>query len=232
MAGAGVATEQNRLIGCCGCLQPRGHFARLSGVNTTIIFPGGQKHRRVLYAVAHMVIRRVSVKSLELLRIFYRAKFRYVELPIWVEFHSEHVIDANVAYHCPSQIRALGQKCTHEQSPIASAFDSEFGRAGIMALDQMLGRGDEIIEDVLLASQVACFVPMLAELATTAQIGHYIHSARIEPNAPSRIEARSHVDAVAAITIQQRGILSIQLQPLFAQNVERDFGSVFRSRKL
>ena len=51
--------------------------------------------------------------------------------------------------------------------------------------DQVLGRGDEVVEDVLLVAEHAGLVPGLAVLAAAAQVGHRVDAAALEERAPT-----------------------------------------------
>ena len=84
----------------------------------------------------------------------------------------------------------------------------------VFLLDQILGRGREIIEHVLFVRQIAGLVPFLAELAAAADVGDDIDPAAIEPEPPGKIERRRHADAVTAVAISSVGLFPSSFVPL------------------
>ena len=110
----------------------------------------------------------------------------------------------------------LGHHRAHEQAAVAAALDGQLVRVRVFLIDQILGGGREIIEDVLLFGEVPGLVPFFAELAAAAHVGHDIDAAAIEPEPPGEIEGRRHADAVTAVAIKQRRIVSVQLRSLSA----------------
>src|SRR5439155_4686046 len=121
MAGAGIAAKKNWGIRTSRGLQSRRYFAGLSRVDPPIIFARGQQNSGVFDSVPHMVMRRVAIEGLELRRIFDRAELGDVKLTVRIEFHTEHIINADMRNDCASEIRTLGQERAHEQSTITSA---------------------------------------------------------------------------------------------------------------
>ncbi len=108
-----------------------------------------------------------------------------------------------------------GQKRAHQQAAVAAAHHRQFVRAGVLAFDHVFGAGDEIVEDILFVGEVAGPVPGFAKFAAAAQIGDGINAASIEPEAARGTERRGQVDAVAAVTREQRRIFSVQFDPFF-----------------
>jgi len=87
--------------------------------------------------------------------------------------------------------RARSGRCVRNapisRAAVAAAHHRQFIRAGVFALDEMFGAGDKVVEDMLLARQVAGAMPFLAEFAAAAQIGH-----RITPPASNQIAPRGN----------------------------------------
>src|SRR5207302_3774561 len=86
----------------------------------------------------------------------------------------------------------------------------------------------EIIEDVLLLGQVPGLVPLLAELAAPADIRNYPDAATIEPEAPCKIKARLHADAVTAVTVKQHRIIPVELCSFVANDDQRNLRAILR----
>src|SRR5207245_7745982 len=75
-------------------------------------------------------------------------------------------------------------------------------------------------------------MPILSELAATADICHHIYAAAIEPEPASEIKTRRHANAVTAVSVKERWIVAVGFRPFTATNVERNFCVAFRSREL
>jgi hypothetical protein len=99
--------------------------------------------------------------------------------------------------------------------------------------NQVLGAGDEVVKDVLLASQPAGLVPFFTVLAASAEVGHHVNSTLVEPRPGKGTEkVRLHVHAVPAVALEQRGVAAIKPGSAAADDVQRDARAIFRSRKL
>src|SRR6266536_6114514 len=114
----------------------------------------------------------------------------------------------------------------HQKSAVASTLDRQLFRARIIFFDQVVGGGRKIIEHVLLFREVAGLVPVFAELATTSNIRHDIDAAAIEPKSPRKLKIWRHANPVAAVSVKQRGVVSVPLHSLSQNDVEGNFCSV------
>src|SRR5215469_4811877 len=172
------------------------------------------------------MIRRVSVKRLELLGIFHGAELGHVECPVWSEFHAKHVVNAYRGNYRPEQVRMLRDHCAHQQAAVASTLDRELSRTRVILLYQVLRSRREIIEYILLFSEIAGLVPFLAELATASNVCHHVHAATIEPKPPRKIKVRRHADSVAAVRVEQRRVVSVALHSFSTKDVQWNFRAV------
>ena len=126
----------------------------------------------------------------------------------------------------------LRDHCAHEQPAVAAAEDRELLRTRPFLFDQVFGRRGEIIEHVLFFGQIAGLVPFFAELAASANVRHDKNAATVEPKPAREVEIRLHADAVAAVAIKQRRIVTVELYAFAANDVQRDFRAVLRYREL
>ena len=85
------------------------------------------------------------------------------------QMEADHVQQGHGADHRLEQVGTLGHRGTHEQPAIRAAPDHHSLGRGDLRRDEPLGRGDEVVEDVLLVAQHAGLVPGLAQLAAAAQ---------------------------------------------------------------
>src|SRR6476660_8495254 len=108
MAGTGSTAEKDRPFGAGDRLEARSHFAGLSWINAPIIITGRKQHRWVLGGVAHVVVRRIGVKRMELRGALDGAEFGNIELAVWIQLDSQHVVNTDVADYRPRQVGALG----------------------------------------------------------------------------------------------------------------------------
>ena len=101
---------------------------------------------------------------------------------------TQHVHDADGGQTGAEQVRPLRHGGADEQTAVAAALDGELVRPRVLVVDEPLRRGDEIVEDVLLAQLGAGLVPLLAVLAAAAQIGLRVHAAQLQPSDTRMIE--------------------------------------------
>ena len=79
----------------------------------------------------------------------------------------------------------------------------------------------------MLFRKVAGLVPFLAEFAATPNVGHHIKAAAIKPNPAREIKIGRHADAITAIAIKKRRVLSVLLGPFFTNDIEWNLRSIF-----
>src|SRR5208282_4239157 len=91
---------------------------------------------------------------------------------------------------CPVKVWALRHAGADEQSTVRSSLDGELVPGREFLGDQPLGRGDEVVEDVLLVGTGPGLVPLLAVLAAAAEVGDRVDSTHLHPGQIHRFEAR------------------------------------------
>src|SRR5205823_1543233 len=84
-----------------------------------------------------------------------------------------------------------------------AAVDRQLLRGAPAGGDQVLGGGDRVVEDVLLASQPAGVVPVGAVLAATAQGRHHPHPAGLGEGGDAGGEVRRHADVETAVAVER-----------------------------
>src|SRR5579871_2455354 len=114
----------------------------------------------------------------------------------------------------------------HQQAAIASAFDRQFGRSGVMLLDQILRGGSKVIEHVLLLGQIAGPVPSFTVFSAAPEVGHDVNKTVVEQRPDTRRERWTQTDVVPAIGREQYRILAIQLGALTSDDIQRDPGAI------
>ena len=82
---------------------------------------------------------------------------------------AQHVHDADRRQTGAVQFRPLRHRRPHQQAAITTALDRQLVTPGVALLDEVLGGGDEVVEDVLLLQLGAGLVPFLTVLAAAAQ---------------------------------------------------------------
>ena len=131
-------------------LQRGGVLERVGGHDTVVVVGGGDERGRVRRAGLDVVERRVGVERLELLRVVARA---VVGNPVPADrelVEAEHVHDADLRDGDAEEVGALVDDRADQQAAVRPALGGEPGRRGVLVGDQPLGRGDEVVEDVLL----------------------------------------------------------------------------------
>ena len=65
---------------------------------------------------------------------------------------------------------------------VRSAADGELLGPGVALIDEKLGGGNEVVEDVLLVRERPAVVPWFAILSAAAEIRLRVHTSELEPN--------------------------------------------------
>src|SRR6185295_11403969 len=99
-------------------------------------------------------------------------------------------------------------------------------RPGVIRADQKLRAGREVIEHVLLSREAARQMPILAVLATAAQVCHGDNAALVKPDARGRIELGFDADAVSTITREESWILAVEPRAFLANDTQRNLGAI------
>ena len=117
----------------------------------------------------------------------------------------------------------LRESRAHQQASVAASDDGEFGWLGILALNKVRGAGREIVEYVLLLSQLALRMPFFAILSAAAQIRLRDYHATLEQRSERREIAGSQTNAVAAVACEQHRMTAIQRQFLAMDDIQEEF---------
>ena len=91
---------------------------------------------------------------------------------------ADHVEQRHGAQHGPAQVRPLGQGHADEQPAVRPAEDGQALAAGQPGVDEVVGGGVEVVEDVLLVAARSGDVPRLAVLVAAAQSGDGVEARR------------------------------------------------------
>jgi hypothetical protein len=100
---------------------------------------------------------------------------------------------------------------------------------GVFLRDEIFAGGDEVIKHVLLFLEHAGAMPVFAEFGPAAQVGDCINAPVLHPQIHAAVESRCHRDVKTAVAGQQRGVLAIPLDSLFADDKHRNFRAIFRA---
>jgi hypothetical protein len=97
----------------------------------------------------------------------------------------------------------------------------------VLGVNEKLGGGGKIVEDILFASEVASVVPLFAVLAPATKIGDNIDAALIEPETGGgACEKGALTEAVTAIAIKRCGVGAVERGVFAANNVQRDASAI------
>ena len=88
------------------------------------------------------------------------------------------------------------------------------------------GASGEVVEHVLLAGQVAGFVPFLAVFSAAPNIGQRVDPTLFQPDPGRRAESGCDTEAVTAVAVKQCRVGSIEFHSLFSENAHRNLGAV------
>ena len=93
---------------------------------------------------------------------------------------AQHVHDTDLGDGDTEEVGTLRHAGSDKQASIGAADDGEKVAGGIALADEVLGSGDEVVEDVLLLHLGTGEMPLLAILAAAAQVNLGIDAALLE----------------------------------------------------
>ena len=102
---------------------------------------------------------------------------------------AQHVHDAHGGQGRAKEVGALGQAGTHEEAAVGATMDGQLGGASVFLLDEPLGGGNEVIEDVLLLVVLAGVMPLATVLTAAPQAGLGEDAAHLQPGLGAGVEA-------------------------------------------
>src|SRR6185437_4788798 len=140
---------------------------------------------------------------------------------------TNHVEVGMPAVNSTKQFGALSHRGADEQAAVASASNGEFVGRCVFVLDQPFRRGDKVVKDILLFIQHACTMPCFAEFATAAQVSDGVEPSLLNPPRDEGIESRCKAHVEAAVTIEDRGSMTVRLEIFLVNERHRYFGPIF-----
>jgi len=138
----------------------------------------------------------------------------------------EHVHDADRRESHPEEVRTLGHDGADEQSAVRAALDRQPVLRGVPFADQVLRRGDEIVENILLVEEHARPVPGFSVLPSPAERRMGVDAAVLEQDDDGRIEGRLHADVEPAVGGQVGRTRAVERQALAVDDEHRNPGSI------
>ncbi|MBC8115845.1 MAG: S9 family peptidase, partial [Candidatus Saccharimonas sp.] len=123
-------------------------------------------------------------------------------------------------------VGALSHTGTDQQSAVASSLNGQLLGASVLVLDQPLGSGDEVVEDVLLFELRPRLVPVLAVLAPAAQVRDREDAAHLQPcNAGDRKTGRQR-NREASVGVEQRRVRAVEFRGLLPRDEHRHLRAI------
>ena len=174
------------------------------------------------------MVGRVGVEPLELLGVVGRAVLGDPGLARAEEVVADHVEQRHVAEHHREEVGPLDFRRADQKAAVRAAADGEPRRAGVAALDQLLGRPDEVVEDVLLVPQHSRAMPFLAVLAAAAQVGERPDAAALQPGIDPRGEDGPVRDQESAVAGEDGGRPAVELLIFLADDEHGNARAVLR----
>ena len=173
------------------------------------------------------MVGRVGVQGLELVFVLAQAEVARpgASVGAW-QVVAQHVHDADCGERGAEEVRTLIQSCSDQETPVAAPLDRQLLGRGVALADQVLGGGDEVVEDVLLLELGTGSVPALAVLAAATKVGDGENAAHLQPDESIRPEAGSHRDVEAAVAVEHGGVTAIEIDAVSMGDEHRHLGAV------
>src|SRR5450755_231934 len=81
-----------------------------------------------------------------------------------------------------------------------------------MLIDQVLRRGDAVVEDILLLQPHSGLVPLFAVFAASSKVGDGKHSPLLQPREPRRAEGGIERDVESTVAVEDGRIRAVELE--------------------
>ena len=124
------------------------------------------------------------------------------------------------------QIGTLIDHRADQQAAVRSALHRQPCRRRVLVGDQPLGRGDEVVEHVLLLQLGAGVVPRLAVFAAAAHVDAGVDESLFEQRDAQRVEAGRGRDVEAAVAVHQRRVVAVEHDALLVDQEHRHLRAV------
>ena len=227
MSADGLVVQQDGAIVGIVFLNQGRHFAGVKRIDSGIAVSGVEHDGGEFHARLHVLIRRVLEQVGKLVGVIGRAVFGGPPLADQEILETDHIEQGKAAPDGAEHFRMLGHSGAHEKAAVGASTNREVVNRGVFFIDQILGRGEEVVEDVLLVLEHSGLVPFFAVLATSAQIGLGEEAALLKPPRVFRIPARVEIDEEAAITGHQSRSVAVALHAFFGGDEHRNARAVF-----
>ncbi len=219
--------DQHRCRTHLHLLQSGRELERVTGDDAVIVVGRGDQSGRIEVGVK-VVVRRIRVQAPEHRRIVRRTVIGHPGPSDRELVEPQHVHHAHSGQGGAEQLRSLGHRRADQQAAVGSAGDRQLAGRCVAFVDQVLRRGDEVVEHVLLVLQHPRPVPLLAVLAAASQVGLGVDAAQLEPDQTAGREARRHADVEAAVAVEVGRVRAIERYPLLVRDEHGDPGAVLR----
>ena len=175
----------------------------------------------VVRAVLHDVVEVVLV-----LGVAPFVKFKRRQRNALVEHGVDDIDEGHASHDAVEQSRREVHHGTHQQAARAAAHGVHVVRACESGVHHGLATVDEVGEGVHFVEQLAVLVPLTSHLAASADVGDGVHKPAVEQAQARHREAGVHAVAVAAVGVEEEGVVSRALEAFAVDDAHRHFDPV------
>ena len=175
-----------------------------------------------------MVIAAHLEQALEAVRFLDGAEFRNVRHAVGREFHAHQVRHGYLVDRRAEEIGPLGDRASDEDAAGAAAHDRDLRGRCVLMRDEPFGAGDRVVPGVRLGQLVAGLVPVLAVFSAAAHMRNREYPAAVEPRQESRPVERRLRNAVGTVAVEDRRVVSVELDALDVHDRQRHERAVLR----
>jgi hypothetical protein len=154
------------------------HLANMPRITSVVLISSYKKHRRVVHAIPHLVVRRVVVKRMEFVGIGDCAVFASPSHRPIEKFIPNHVEQRSDAYRCPKKFWALRRRCSYRQTGMRINVRLQALEGRLVLTTHLLRRSKEIADRCLPPGPSASLMPGFAILTSPRMCG----TAKVAPS--------------------------------------------------
>ena len=162
-----------------------------------------------------VVVRRIGVERLELLRVVGRAVVVDPEAAGGELVEAQHVHDADGRQARAEQVRPLRHARADQQAAVAAALDRQLARAACTCSSISHSAA------AMKSSKTFCFCSFVPAWCHSSpysppprRFADRVDAAHLQPRQPADREARRQRDVEAAVAVEQRRVVAVELEAL------------------
>ena len=220
-----VVQQDGASARACALHQGR-HFAGVHRVDAGVAVAGEEEDGRIFGSGVDVLVGRILIDIRKILGILGGAVLGGPGAAHLEVLVAQHVEQRIAAPDGSEEVRPLGHGRSHQQAAVRPAPDGEILGRGVLVGDEIFGRAEPIVEDVLLVGEHGGLVPGLAVLVAAAKVGEREPSSLLQPPGVFGVPDGELAERKASVAGHKEALGAVALEAFFARDEHGDAGAV------